>query len=427
MVSGNENTQHVTTSYLNNRNLGNAVEKLPELYSRRENCCGCSACYSACPVNAIQMMPDKEGFLYPAVDADKCVCCYRCLSVCAFKTDQKNRGSLEDKGTEYEDNAGQNEMYDTPISYAVKHKNREIRSSSRSGGVFTALSDAVLEENGVIFGCVLTEEFLAIHVGTENDAGRNQMRGSKYIESDLRDSFKSVKEALKAEKFVLFSGTSCQIAGLKAFLGSKVDEHLLCVDILCHGVPSPLVWKAYLNWLESTNNGRIEAVDFRNKRDYGWKSHFESIYFENAPRLDSQVFKTLFFGHHILRPGCYECPYKDVHHPGDITIADFWGIEKAVPGFSDNQGVSLVLINNDKGKKWFEAVENSLEIQKTELTNSLQPALLEPSSRPKDRKQFWRDFETGDFGMIAERYGDFGLINEWKRTKRQLVRKVLRH
>ena len=225
-----------------------------------------------------------------------------------------------------------------PKVYAVKHKDEDTRAASRSGGVFTALSDQVLSKGGVVYGCILTEDFNAVHIRADDMEERNRMRGSKYIQSKLGDTFKNVKVDLDAQKSVLFSGTSCQVAGLKKYLGKKYSN-LICVDIVCHGVPSAKVWNEYLNWQAQKIKSNIVSVDFRNKKDFGWHDHVETIRFENNRVVNRKVFTNLFYGHNILRPSCYECPYKSVMHPGDITIADYWGIEKAASEFDDNKGV----------------------------------------------------------------------------------------
>ena len=168
-----------------------------------------------------------------------------------------------------------------PEVYAIRHKDENIRSDSRSGGVFTALSDYVLEQNGVIYGCVLADDFSAIHIRADNKQDRDRMRGSKYIQSKINDIYKSLKHDLDCERMVLFSGTSCQVAGLKGFLG-KNYENLICIDIVCHGVPSPQVWKSYLSWQEMKNGAKVKDVDFRNKTDFGWRDHVETLYLENG-------------------------------------------------------------------------------------------------------------------------------------------------
>ncbi len=286
-----------------------------------------------------------------------------------------------------------------PKVYAVKHKDEATRAASRSGGIFTALSDQVLSNGGVVYGCALTDDFDAVHIRADNAEERNRMRGSKYIQSKLGNTFKNVKADLDARRSVLFSGTSCQVAGLKKYLGKEYDD-LFCVDIVCHGVPSKKVWNAYLRWQEQKNHSKVAGVNFRNKREFGWRDHVETLYFENGKSTSSRVFKDLFYGHTVLRPSCYECPYKSVMHPGDITIADYWGIEKAAPEFDDNKGVSLVLVNNEAGEKAFEKVKERLIWKQTKLEDSLQPPLKAPFPKPENRNQFWSDFEKSHLSML---------------------------
>ena len=306
-----------------------------------------------------------------------------------------------------------------PKVYAVRHKDEDTRATSRSGGIFTALSDEVLEKHGVVYGCVLNENFDAVHVRAENTEDRNCMRGSKYIQSKLGDTFKNVKLDLERGKVVLFSGTSCQVAGLKAYL-QKEYENLICVDIVCHGVPSTKVWHEYLNWQEKKNSSKITGVDFRNKKDFGWRAHMETLYFENNKVVSSGIFRSLFYGHNVLRPSCYECPYKSMMHPGDITIADYWGVEKAAPEFDDNKGVSLVLVNNEAGESVFDKVKDKLIWKETRIEDSLQLPLKAPFPKPETREQFWKDFETRDFAYIAKKHG--GQAPLWRKVARKLKR-----
>lgn len=298
-----------------------------------------------------------------------------------------------------------------PLCYAVKHKDVEVRMSSRSGGFFTALSNYVLKQNGIIYGCVLDEEFKAIHIRTTNESERDLMRGSKYIQSDLQQIFSQVKEDLDSNKKVLFSGTSCQISGLKSFLRKRYDN-LICVDIVCHGVPSPLVFEKYIKWQEEKNKSKCIKFDFRNKKDFGWNSHVETLYFENK-KVNSEIFKTIFYSHCILRPACYKCPYKSTIHPGDLTLADHWGIDKIYPDFNDNKGVSLVLINSEIGEELFDIVTDDLDIKKCNIDDCMSQSLISPFPEPKNRKEFWNYFYNNPFKKTAKKYGKkAGLIKK---------------
>ncbi|MGN1132667.1 MAG: Coenzyme F420 hydrogenase/dehydrogenase, beta subunit C-terminal domain [Ruminococcus sp.] len=311
-----------------------------------------------------------------------------------------------------------------PNVYAVHHKNQEVRDNSRSGGIFTAISDAFLEDKGVIYGCVLDDNFKAVHMRAISAEDRNKMRGSKYIQSNLGDTFQNVKKDLVAGKKVLFSGTSCQVAGLRKYLNKDYDN-LICIDIVCHGVPSPKVWEEYLKWQEKKKKSKVRSVDFRNKKDYGWRTHVETLFFENGKKTDSRVFAIMFNQDSILRPSCYKCPYKSIMHPGDITIADYWGIEKAAPEFDDNKGVSLVLVNNESGQKIFDNVKDMLKYKKTGIEDSMQSALKAPFKKPDEREQFWKDFATHDFEFIAKNYGGESKVRDLKLFLKNIKRKLV--
>lgn len=315
--------------------------------------------------------------------------------------------------------------YDFPKVYAVWHNNMKVRMNSRSGGMFTALSDKILEADGVVFGCVLTENGGAVHIQASTKSERDKMRGSKYVQSDLQNVFQEVKSALTAGKSVLFSGTSCQVDGLNNFIGE--NEQLYCIDIVCHGVPSPLVWERYLRWKER-KYGKCVMVDFRNKKDYGWREHVETLEFRNKQgktvRVDDRTWTRIFYEHSCMRPCCYKCPYKSVMHPGNITIADYWGIEKAAPGFDDNKGTSLVLINDEKGAKLFSDVANSIRHQETSLEDSMQTPLIQPFEMPLQRGEFWKDLRRHSFGYIAYKYVGTGPIVEIKQKIKKAIKTI---
>lgn len=310
--------------------------------------------------------------------------------------------------------------WETPLTFAAKHRDFETRMSSRSGGVFTAISDVVLKRGGTVYGCVLDADFRVGHARAETAELRDRIRGSKYVQSDMGETFRAVLDDLRAGRHVLFSGTSCQVAGLYGFLG-KDYETLLTIDIVCHGVPSPAVWRDYLAWQERRLGKRIKSVDFRNKRDFGWKWHVDSIVLEDGTQMSGRIYTGAYYSHLFLRPCCYRCPYKDVIHPGNVTIADYWGIDEAVPGFNDNNGVSLVLINDDKGMAAFEGVRDSLEVVATDLRKSMQPPLVGPFERPEGREKAWAEYRRRGFDYIARKHGGYGLVatiqKYWKRLR----------
>jgi coenzyme F420-reducing hydrogenase beta subunit len=376
--------------------------------SDKHSCCGCSACELSCPAGAIAIEPDDEGFLYPVIDAARCIECGKCLKACAFRADKKNP---------YPRHSGKG-----VFCYAVQHIDDAVRAASRSGGVFTALSDETLARGGVVYGCVMDGVLRARHARTDNADGRDAMRGSKYIESDMRGVFPLVEADLKAGREVLFSGTSCQVAGLRSYLDSEYTS-LTCVDIVCHGVPSPRVWADYVAWMEGVNGGRCTGIDFRDKGRFGWRAHIETLYLDDGcEAVSGETFRQIFYGHKALRRSCYECPYKSVEHPSDVTIGDYWGIEDAAPEFDDNKGVSLVLVNTVRGREAFERCRPVLRWKATKIEKSLQPALRAPFVEPSDRSLFWERYGSWDFSRIAKRYGTLTfrarLGNKFKRVFR---------
>lgn len=291
-------------------------------------------------------------------------------------------------------------------TYIVKQKNLNSRMQSRSGGIFVSVSDKILEAGGVVYGCALDEEFNAYHRKAETKEERDLFRGSKYVQSDMKDAMKEALEDLKRGKVVLFSGTPCQISGMKAICPDAYRDNLLCIDIVCHGVPSPKIWNDYKKYMEKKYHGKITAVDFRNKRKHGWWEHIESVKIHGL-EVDSQIYKSLFYEHNVLRDCCYQCPYKNLEREGDISIADAWGIAKAAPEFDDNHGVSLVLVNTEKGKKWFEEALIDCDYQKCNIKDYMQDPFIRSFEKPENYEEFWADYFSKDFAeIIKEKYED---------------------
>lgn len=290
-----------------------------------------------------------------------------------------------------------------PIVFAMKHCSDEIRLKSRSGGFFTAISDYILENNGSVYGCILDEKFNAIHARALDEYSRNKMRGSKYIQSHKGNIYARVKQDLTNGMQVLFTGTSCEIKGLKLFLGRDYNN-LICMDIVCHGVPSKLVLSKYIEWAENKYSSKLLNFDFRNKREFGWRENIETLSFKNGRKINSVIYSRLFYSNYILRPSCYHCPFKSIQHPGDISVADYWGIENNAPEMDDNQGVSLVLVNNIKGKIIFDKIKENILYKETSIQNSMQKAFVSSYSEPVDRNEFWNIFYTNDFNKVIKKY-----------------------
>jgi len=353
---------------------------------KKEKCSGCTACMNICPKKAIRMINDEESFKYPQIDKEKCINCGACVKICPnIKKDREN--SIQK-------------------TYGVKHKNTDERITSRSGGVFIALSDYILSLNGVIYGAELNTDFTVSHNRAKDKEERDKFKGSKYIQSDMRDIIEKVKNDLQNGKKVLFSGTACQIAGVKSCISKDVQQNLYTCDLICHGVPSTKIFLDFLNYIEQVSKKKIKKFNFRDKK-FGWETHYETITFEDNTQLTTQYFRNLFYGHNILRPACYECNYANVHRPADITIADFWGIENIAPEFLDEKGVSLTIVNNEKGKKWFESVKCDLDFIECNIEDCIKYTytLNQPTPKPNTREEFWKDYKEKEFQYIIEKYG----------------------
>lgn len=291
-------------------------------------CCGCSACVQRCPKQCISLKEDDEGFLYPVVDKENCIDCGLCEKVCPELHVAEERVPLN--------------------VYAIKHKNEEIRMKSSSGGVFTLLAEQIIDEDGVVFGARFDDSWEVMHDYAETKEDLDAFRGSKYIQSRIGNTFQQAEHFLKQGRKVMFTGTPCQIAGLKKYL-RKEYKNLLAVDFVCHGVPSPKVWRMYLKEISLGEN--ITRVNFRSKK-VGWKKYrmvvngkgclIDELFYENT-------FMQTFLRDFILRPSCHQCVCKAGRSGADITMGDFWGIEKILPEYDDDKGCGLILNYSNNG------------------------------------------------------------------------------
>lgn len=294
----------------------------------KSKCCGCEACRSVCPRQCIVMKSDDEGFLYPEVAAAECVDCGLCLTVCPMLHPDSSRRP------------------ETVL--AARNPDDAIRQTSSSGGIFTRLSEQVIDRGGVVFGARFDETWRVVHSYALSREELVGFRGSKYVQSQIGDSYRQAERFLKEGRLVLFSGTPCQIAGLKRFLRREY-ENLLTVDMICHGVPSPEVWQRYLKETAAGAPGEITEITFRNKQK-GWHAFRLSIRAGERELIPADagqpIFTKLYFYELITRPSCHHCPFRDGRSGSDLTLGDFWGIERIDPAFDDNRGCSAVLVYN---------------------------------------------------------------------------------
>lgn len=300
--------------------------------------------------------------------------------------------------------------------YGVKHKDENIRSASRSGGVFTALSDMIIDNGGVVYGCALDEHFNAVHKRAITKEQRNEFRGSKYVQSKIGNIYNLVSIDLNNGLDVLFSGTPCQVHGLLNYLKvKKIDtKTLITVDILCHGVPSPKIWADYLR--NKFDISEIDKVEFRDKKNFGWRDCVETITVDGK-NISSKEFSNSFYSHLIVRRSCFNCYYKKTERISDITIGDYWKIENIDKNFDDNKGVSLVMINTDKGSSFFKSCEKQLIIKEFLLSMSIQPVLDGNYIEPENREKFWNEYNGKNLAELTQKYTGY--------TEPSLIKRVL--
>lgn len=372
----------------------------------KSKCCGCTACANVCAHDAIVMEPDTQGFLYPKVDESKCVDCGLCDKVCSFNDEYDKSLNLP-----------------TPNVYGARHKDFDEIKKSRSGAAFIAISDYILEQGGVVYGAGYKDHFRVAHKRATTKAERDEYRGSKYVQSDLTGVFRQVKEDLSNGFTVLFSGTGCQCAGLNAYIGKKLRENLLLVDIVCHSVPGPYLWQDYLNWLEKKYSSIIVSVNFRDKSKYGWKSHVETYIMNNGEECSSTVFTRLFKSCLALRPSCGNCHFCNISRPSDITLADFWDRGHHYPDVNkDDKGESLLLINTEKGREVFEAVEDKLYYFQSTIEKVMQPHLRQPSKVHPQFRQFEAYYLKYGFERTMKHFGFIGWRAKLKEMSKTLYR-----
>ena len=340
-----------------------------------KKCCGCAACEQVCPKHCIQMKPDEEGFLYPVIDTESCVDCGVCVKRCPVL-------SLKPVGN-------------TPKVFSVKSKDTEMLQKCSSGGVFPLLALQTIRSGGTVFGCAYDKSLRARHTAARTESELEAMFGSKYVQSDTRGVYTEVKDELQKGVPVLFSGTSCQVAGLVSFLGRDYDN-LLTVDVLCHGVPSPLLFKRHMEYLGKKLGGEVKNFTFRCK-DKGWGVFYrvETADIKKVEHSHFDPYFSAFVEGKTVRESCYSCVCATPDRHADITLADFWGIDDIDPKFFDKNGVSLVLVNTPKGDKAMNGLSSDIisKPQKFEDAVKKNSNLIKPTKRPACRDTIYQGMD----------------------------------
>ena len=375
----------------------------------KTKCTGCGACSNACPKRCIKMLPDEKGFLYPFVDRSLCIKCGLCEKVCPALNAKAFNG--------------------LKIAYASYCLEDNARLVGSSGGLFGVLARETIRRGGIVIGASWNEDCKGVrHVAANDESELKALYSSKYLQSDAGESYKAVRSALEEGRYVLFSGTSCQVNALKLFLG-KDYQNLLTIDVICHGVPSPKVWSDYVSQKEAEYGANVVHAAFRNKR-FGWQRSVLLLLLSDGReycRLQSEdEYVRGFLANLYLRPSCYECKCKGEHVSSDITLGDFWGIERLMPGLNVDKGVSAVILNTDKGRSFFDGIKDKLfcgevSYQDVVLGN---PSLVRPCAKPKKSDLFWKFYKSKGLDVALKRSLKVSFVSRCKRFSYKAIRKV---
>lgn len=377
------------------------------LFNKKKNCCGCGSCENICPKNAISMGEDEYGFIYPKIDHNLCIECHLCEKVCNFQS-----------RTEYSDEHK---------AYAAVTKNQEILMNSTSGGIFTTIALEFIKDGGFVAGSIYDENFNVVHIVSNKIEDIYKMQGSKYVQSSINDTYFQIRKLLLQKEKVLFSGTPCQVDGLYGYLQRDYDN-LYTIDIVCHGVPSNKMFQDYLHY-ESEKYGKITDIKFRDKTQ-GWGTT-GSIKFENKNKIiysGTSEYYYLFNKSLTFRDSCYSCKYSSHHRPANITIGDYWGIEKTdfrllnKKEMDTDKGISLIICNGQQGTNLFEKYQDNFNIYSTTLKNvsKFNHNLNQPSKMPSNRNNVLNTY-SHSFNLIAR-----DIANDLKKEKYKFaIKKII--
>lgn len=361
--------------------------------ARKEDCCGCKACGDICPQNAIKFDVDNEGFWYPKIDFNKCVDCGLCEKTCPIvkKADYVKR-------------------YSTPIVYAAYSKDLDVRIDSTSGGIHSMLALAMYEKDAYIGGAIYNADHTVKHILTNEPSRLPEIRSSKYLQSSNEGVYSEIKEKLVAGKEVLYCGTPCQVQALYKYLGKEYSKLTTC-DFICRGVNSPKVFLAYMNMLERKYGARATKIKFKAKK-WGWHRFSLRVNFENGKEYCKDRWHDYFFIGYLqqgnfARPSCYTCKFKGFPQKADITLADFWGIEKIDKSMDQDLGTSLVMINSEKGEKLFDSIKDNIVWKEFAMEDAVSSniAMYKPiEAKKSNRLEFFKALDKHPFEDVAKEF-----------------------
>ena len=379
--------------------------------SDKRACSGCGLCAECCPVNAIKMLPDDDGFLYPQINKELCTGCGLCEKICPFYPEFTINGKSEPDET-----------------YIARSKSGAVLKKSASGGLFTGLSDAIIKSGGTVYGAAFDENFSVRHIRGTSSGERDRMCGSKYVQSTLSSVYESAADDLRAGKRVLFTGTPCQIAAVYRYLKQKkvsVDTLYTC-DIICHAVTSPLLFEKYLDFIKAHYGNGIRSINMRDK-DYG-SGYNMTIITENGKYHKPEItdpFIKIFTLNCAMRPSCTACAMKKTDRMGDITIGDFQRERRFFPEYDDGKGVSVVWVNSRKGSRLFDEISANLDFKKCTVEQSLQHNLHGQIPPSPKTAEFSKDLREKNTESVFRKYTEYGFINRVYGESRRLAKKII--
>ena len=366
----------------------------------RKDCCGCAACSAICAHQAISMTEGEGGFLCPVIDQNICVDCGQCKIVCPIVRRDTENYIVENQ------------------EYYACHNNDEVEwKLSSSGGIFRVIADYVIQQGGYVAGAIYDETLVVRHFITNKIEDLEKFRGSKYVQSDTRAIFREVRDALKTGAPMLFTGTPCQVEAIKNYL-RKPFENLLTCDIICTSVPSPLVFRDYINFLEKKYGSKVAKVNMKDKTK-GWPYAKTRVYFENGKsifdNIDADLWIKAWSSELINRPGCEQCRFTNYNRPGDVTIGDCWPVFHKKNAFSSPNGISQLMINTAKGHHIFESIKDKLTLKPITKEYAWQSKLEYPIVNNPLSEEFWRDYQDIGFERVARKYWEYSLLKYYKR------------
>lgn len=353
---------------------------------KEQLCTGCSACASFCTKEAIAMLPDDQGFLRPKVSTDCCIGCGLCKNICPVLNPPAVSADTK--------------------SFAAYALDKTLLENSSSGAIFPLLAKHVLSNGGIVFGAAFDKQFVVRHIGIETLDDLPKLCSSKYVQSEIGETYSEAKAALKAGRTVYFSGTPCQVAGLKSYLRREY-ENLITQDVVCHSTPSPQIWKNYKRLLEKTYNGKITSFSFRYKKN-GWEGYYIRAVFDNGSeylrKAAEDPYQQGFIKGLYSRPSCYSCRFKGIQRTSDITLADFWGVRNIMPEAYEPNGTSIVLLHSKKAENLFQKIAPEIRTFSAEANTLLtfNQAAYAPVKKPKRCKQFYKSYKKTEFGQLVE-------------------------